>query len=214
MSSSSTEAATDLASLALHNLPLRERKKIRTRLAIQDEAMRLFLDQGYDNTTVEQICAAAEVSPSTFFRYFPTKEDVILDDGYDPVIMALYRSQPPELGPMQAMRATMRTLTAAMPQEEKDRLQQRLVLSAQVPALRAATLDNLMQNVDMFAALIAERVGRKPDDFAVRTMAGAILGVWIPEILSMHKGAAAWEDSWDRLDDALALLEAGLPLED
>ena len=59
---------------------LRERKKARTRAAIREHAFRLFRAQGYDATTVEQIADAAEVSPSTFFRYFPTKEDVVVED--------------------------------------------------------------------------------------------------------------------------------------
>ena len=57
-----------------------ERKKARTRAAIREHAFRLFREQGYDATTVDQIAEAAEVSPSTFFRYFPTKEDVVLQD--------------------------------------------------------------------------------------------------------------------------------------
>ncbi|MGA9598513.1 MAG: helix-turn-helix domain-containing protein, partial [Acidimicrobiia bacterium] len=55
-------------------IPLRQRKKERARLAIQAAALTLFEDQGYDNTTVEQIAAVAEVSPSTVYRYFTTKD--------------------------------------------------------------------------------------------------------------------------------------------
>ena len=53
----------------------------------------LFKDQGYDNTTVEQIAVAAEVSPSTFFRYFPSKEEVVLQDDYDALLIAAFHAQ-------------------------------------------------------------------------------------------------------------------------
>lgn len=56
---------------------LRERKKLRTRATLIEAAAELCERQGFDNTTVEQIAAAAEVSPRTFSRYFPTKEAVI-----------------------------------------------------------------------------------------------------------------------------------------
>ena len=88
-------------------LGLRERKKVKTRAAIREHALRLFREQGYAETTVDQIADAAEVSPSTFFRYFPTKEDVVLDDEFDPMLAAAFRSQPPELTPIQAVRASL-----------------------------------------------------------------------------------------------------------
>jgi TetR/AcrR family transcriptional regulator, regulator of mycofactocin system len=59
---------------------IRTRKKERTRLAIQDAALDLFSRQGFEATTVEQIALRADVSPSTFFRYFGTKADIILSD--------------------------------------------------------------------------------------------------------------------------------------
>jgi AcrR family transcriptional regulator len=72
----------------------RQRKKTATRDRIRASALRLFREQGYDATTVEQIATEAGVSHMTFFRYFPTKEDVALSDGYDPMITALLEQTP------------------------------------------------------------------------------------------------------------------------
>src|SRR5207245_89584 len=87
---------------------LRERKKARTRASIREHALRLFREQGYQHTTVEQIAEAAEVSPSTFFRYFPTKEDVVLQDDMDIRMLEALRRQPPGLAPLAAFRAAVR----------------------------------------------------------------------------------------------------------
>src|SRR6266511_4061622 len=66
----------------MSQIRLRERKKARTRAAIREHAMRLFRAQGFAETTVDQVAEAADVSPSTFFRYFPNTEAVILQDEY------------------------------------------------------------------------------------------------------------------------------------
>src|SRR6201985_3537441 len=87
---------------------LRERKKARTRAPLREEALRLFREQGYYATTVEQIAAAAEVSPSTFFRYFPTKEDVVLQDDMEPLLIEALEQQPVEMGIVAAVRAALR----------------------------------------------------------------------------------------------------------
>jgi AcrR family transcriptional regulator len=72
----------------------RQRKKNATRDRIRASALRLFGEQGYDATTVEQIAAAAGVSHMTFFRYFPAKEDVALSDSYDPLLVGLLAQTP------------------------------------------------------------------------------------------------------------------------
>ena len=70
---------------------LREMRKARTQRAIQEHAMRLFAGRGYDATTVADVAAAAEVSSMTVFRYFPAKEDLVMADEYDPVIVERIR---------------------------------------------------------------------------------------------------------------------------
>jgi AcrR family transcriptional regulator len=77
----------------------RQRKKTATCDRIRAAALRLFREQGYDATTVEQIAATAGVSHMTFFRYFPAKEDVALSDSYDPLI-ASHIAQTPAAWPL------------------------------------------------------------------------------------------------------------------
>ena len=86
---------------------LRERKRQRTLSEIQRVALDLFQRQGYEATTIEQIAEEAEVSPSTVYRYFPTKEDLVLNDEYDPVILAAIAAGPPDESPVAAMRRAL-----------------------------------------------------------------------------------------------------------
>jgi AcrR family transcriptional regulator len=188
---------------------LRERKKARTRAAIREHALRLFREQGYDETTVEQIAEAAEVSPSTFFRYFPTKEDVVLQDDLDLLWMDVFRAQPPDLGPLAAMRAAVRSALASLGAAELGQLREAMDLAVAVPAVRARMLEEFARTAQIIAGAVAERSGRPAADFEVQAMAGAVVGV----------AMAAWFDQpgdlegfGDRFERGLALLESGLPL--
>lgn len=190
---------------------LRERKKARTRRAIQDHALRLFAEHGYDNTTVERIAAAAEVSPSTFFRYFPTKEDLLLRDEYDPLLAEAFRAQPPHLPPLAALRAAFRAVTEEAGDADLESALLRVRLAMSVPAARARTLENLLSMMDVLAGVAAERTGADPRGPAVRVFAGSVLGALLPVM-------ATWVESdgrtplADLVDEALTLLSEGLPV--
>jgi len=186
---------------------LRERKKARTRAALQEHALRLFARQGYGETTIEQIAEAAEVSPATVYRYFPTKADLVIYDDLDDRLIEAFRAQPPELGALQAMRAAVSTgfrgLFGDALQVQRDR--ERLIRTE--PELRSAMFDELTRTIREVTGMISERTGQPPDDDAVLALAGAILGVTM----------AAWfasEGDLDerflrRFDAAMAALETG-----
>jgi AcrR family transcriptional regulator len=189
---------------------LRELKKARTRTEIQRQALRLFWRQGYPATTVEQIAAAAEVSQSTFFRYFPSKEDLVLWDEYDPRFIAALREQPLELPPIPALRAAVSTVFARMTPEELTLQQDRGRLINTVPELRARSLDLGLRGLAALAEGLAERVGRSAQDFEVRNVIGAVMGVLLTVWMALANDPDA--DLVGLVDAALAHLEAGLPL--
>ena len=189
---------------------LRERKKERTRETIRAHALHLFTTQGYEATTVQQIIDEVEISESTFFRYFPTKADVVLTDDFDPIIVAAFQSQPPELSPIEALRRafdeTFGHLSAEQVAEQSDRMH--LVLS--VPELRAGMLDQFGQAMRLLANAVAERTHRRPDDIEVLTVAGAVVGMAMAVMLVVVDDPAA--DLHVLLDQGMARLQAGLGL--
>ena len=187
---------------------LRERKKAKTRAAIQASALALFERQGYQATTVDQIAAMAEVSQSTFFRYFPTKEDVVLHDRYDPLLLANFLAQPPDLTPIAALRRTLRSVLGALPADELAQERQRAMLIISVPELRARALDQLAAALAPFTEAVAERTGRSVDDSAVRALTGAVMGVLMAAMLAASEDPDA--NYLELMDTALAHLEAGL----
>jgi AcrR family transcriptional regulator len=189
---------------------LRERKKAKTRAAIQEHALRLFREQGYDATTVEQIAEAAEVSPSTFFRYFGTKEDVVAYDAFDPLLIEAWQAQPPELGPVAAMRNAINIVFGAVTPEQMAEMMSRGRLLYSEPELRNAAINELVRSSEMMLNELAVRVGRSPEEFELRVFTGALIGAMLAGILPILEDPDA--DFVDLVDRALVFLEKGMPL--
>ena len=194
---------------------LRERKKARTRAAIQQEAMRLFRERGYDDTTVEDIAEAAEVSPSTFFRYFPTKEDVVLRDDYDDLLIEAFLAQPAELTPLRAVREAMHSLVSIAEDfspEELELERVRMNLSFTEPEVRARWINEFARAFRVFGTAVAERAGLPADDVRVRTFVGALFGVVLVAFEPiLEDPSRPWTEFIPEIDAALDLLEQGLP---
>ncbi|AEW96220.1 MULTISPECIES: acyl-CoA-like ligand-binding transcription factor [Streptomycetaceae] len=180
---------------------LRERKKLKTRRAIRQAAFRLFERQGYEATTIEQIAAAAEVSPSTFFRYFPAKEDVVLTDEYDPVADEL-RDRPAGESPVASLRHAVVQPLRRMTADDREELLHRLRLARQIPGLRARMGEATAGSARQLVTVLAERAGRSPDDFELRVVTGALLGAWAETVLH-------WSEC-DGREDLAALVDRAL----
>lgn len=189
---------------------LRERKKAKTMAAVQMHALQLFRELGYKATTVEQIAEAAEISYSTFFRYFSSKEEVLLIDNYDPLLIAAFESQPAELSPLQALRAAMISGVSELTLDELATMRERNVLVMAVPELRTAMLNSMLNMMDMLIDLIRKRTDGKQDELAVRALAGAVIGVNISVVLYYAEHPEA--DFAALLEEGLNKLEAGFPL--
>ncbi|WP_242882402.1 acyl-CoA-like ligand-binding transcription factor [Actinomadura litoris] len=186
---------------------LRELKKARTRAAIQKHALRLFRERGYEATTVEQVAQAAEVAHTTVFRYFPTKEDLVITDDTDPVFYESLRTQPAGMASVAALRTAMREVLGAFSPEDLAAGRERAILILSVPALRGAAFGNFTDTMRNVAVILAERAGRPADDAAVRTLAGAAFGIMLDLMIRWAEDPAL--NLAESLDAALATLESG-----
>jgi AcrR family transcriptional regulator len=176
-----TRAQSPKRARSARSFDLRERKRTRTRLMIQTEALRLFADQGYAQTTVEEIADAAAISPRTFFRYFPSKEDVVLWDEYDPQVGELFAARPDDEPVTESFRAIIRETLGGLLRRDPDQLLIRVRLLSSVPELRARFLETQAswlsssegQDAEVIAAAFAHR-HHVPDERQLRVTVGAL----------------------------------------
>jgi AcrR family transcriptional regulator len=146
---------------------------------IQSEALRLFAEKGYAQTTIEDIADAAAISPRTFFRYFPTKEDVVLWDEYDPEAAELLAARPADEPVAESCRAVIRETLGGLFRRDPTELLGRVRLLSSVPELRARFLDmqagwlssTEVQDSELAAALAHRHLA---DDRQLRVIVAAL----------------------------------------
>jgi AcrR family transcriptional regulator len=167
--------------------PLQERKRDLVRDAIADAAWRLFAAEGYEAATVADIARAAGVSRRTFFRYFSSKEDVVVgtSDALAEDLLAAFARRPPGEPPLEAIRETLRPLVAS---RLADARQARAIvrLLRESRTLRRAMLERHARMEERLADLLARRTraGRRSDPtpallaFVTRALLDTAFNVW------------------------------------
>jgi AcrR family transcriptional regulator len=186
----------------------------RRRRLLRDElgrvAIQLFVERGFDSVTVDDIAAAAGSSPRTFFRYFATKDEVVLDYERKLIerLLVAVRSRPPEEGAVEALRHAYIETSHVEPAERERVLQLGRVLE-NAPALRARVTGERITEDAALAELLAERLNTRPDDAQVRVIITSMGAVAEKEFRTwVRRGGKG--DPAKQISEALALLEAGL----
>jgi AcrR family transcriptional regulator len=167
---------------------LAARKKERTKQQLAEAAAELFNEKGYAATTVDDIVAAVDVSPRTFFRYFPTKEDLVVALGatsLDQFLEALRNR--PRGEPLQVAVANAIGESLAAGWEDTAKVRSFLALLAETPVLRARWLEEAYGKRDRMAEIVAERTGSDPRDLRNLLIAGAIT-------LTINTALQEWAD--------------------
>jgi AcrR family transcriptional regulator len=157
---------------------LRSRKKAKTRLMIEDAALTLFAEQGYEATTVEQIAAQVEISTTTFFRYYPSKADVVLcqQDAYLPLLREAIIAYPPGESDLFAVRQAVMEIW--VPNVDPEHTRRAGLAVASSASLRGLYGDLNRTWLEGIAGALSERRGLSEPDEEAMVTARVALGVF------------------------------------
>ncbi len=189
---------------------LRERKKDQTRRTLQRVALTLFASRGYDQVTVQEIAAQAEVSPRTVFRYFPRKDDLVLWDDKSDIVDAI-DALPTGTQPLAAMRLLMGTLMPAQFAQDRELIESRFRVIAEHPDLWARLNDVHRSFAEELAPTFARLAGVAPNDFALRVFLQVTSSVFEVAMQEWMQNPAITELP-EIVGRALDLLASGLPV--
>jgi AcrR family transcriptional regulator len=188
---------------------LRERKKARTREAIIDAALDLFASKGFDATTVEDIAAAADVSPRTFFRYFDSKVDLIMarNEAHGEKIAPLVEARPADEGPLEALRQVL--LTELAERLGDPAFAREFKVMCTTPTVRNLAREHFHDEEPPLARAFAKRLGFPEDDLRAQLLAGtAVSAIWTVVDRWLAEDAPV-ERLVPMIDEAFDLLELG-----
>ncbi|MET7461755.1 TetR family transcriptional regulator [Nonomuraea sp. NPDC005501] len=198
----------------LRDLPLRERKKLRTRRALAETALRLFTERGYDATTLDDLCDAVEVSRRTFFRNYRSKEDVALAADSDLWSAYLDYVAAQEMdGPLiEALRAALDATLSAMDADWDRRFLTARELSEAVPALQAHSLGYCQDTTRALVEVVSGRSETGVDEWEVRLAVEIFVAAWRTASLrwTAHGGHGGRDTLTKMVEETFAEIPAAL----
>ncbi|MFE6858138.1 TetR/AcrR family transcriptional regulator [Nocardia sp. NPDC057668] len=151
---------------------LLERRKTRAMLEIQEIALGLFESDGYRKASVEQVAAAAGISASTIYRYFGTKEQLVVWDHVDAQALTLLTADTRVLTPAELLAEVAAlapaVIAALVDPGEEQRIVRRVRLMTSEPEVRTGELLQIHALERHVRALLAHRLGRDDNDLAIR----------------------------------------------
>ncbi len=159
---------------------LRERKKERTRVQVIETAIDLFLKNGYEQTTLDEVLGAVEISRRTFFRYFESKEDLLIAwmDQLIEVACEAVRARPPSEPPLVAIRSAIRDTLGWLSEGSLPRFVAVQQLIAKTPAVRARQSERLGHCAEAISAPLAARMNLDPQrDLAPHVLASCAIAI-------------------------------------
>ncbi|RSM86604.1 TetR family transcriptional regulator [Kibdelosporangium aridum] len=197
----------------------RERKKQQTRRLISEAALKLFAEQGYEQTTVAQIAAAADVATKTFFNHFPSKEDVFFTDnahyGSKIPIEVIATRHPDEAIPdllTRAYEAAIGTYLSDGPGlDDPDMVAAYMSLIRSVPALQAKALHKAHEIQREVAAALLAAYPDELDPISAAALVGSVAGAAQAASLAALERGEGQEKMWEAMRRAIDIALHGLP---
>lgn len=191
---------------------LRERRRATAIRRIQEAALDLFDARGFENVTIEEIAEAADLSPSSVYRYLGTKEGIVLYDEFDFRLIEAVEAELAAHPPVEAVRRAVASIMAAFYGRDEALARRKLRYALEDPHLHAATTQQVDQFAQLVAATLARAAGRDANELEIQVIATTL--VW-----ALTTAARIWQsEGYVRplqplLDEALAVVEHGLRLE-
>lgn len=190
---------------------LRERKRLAAMLRVQAVALDMFEERGFDEVTVEEIADASDVSPSSVYRYFGSKEGIVLWDEFDAdqdELLALGIADPV---PLEGLRRTIVTAVGAMTADGEALVRRRLALVMTTPALEAAATAQVYQTSEVIGRQLASRLGRSESDLEVQVFSHAFTGGLLGMVHHWH-GTGFAEPLLAVIERVFEIFEEGLDI--